>query len=407
MKIKLDKKKKYLLACSFGVDSMALFDILQNNGYSFAVAYVNYGVRQESGDEEKQIIKYAKQNNIKIFNTKAPKFEKGNFQARAREFRYKYFLSLKKEYNFDVVLTAHHKDDYIENYLMQKATNRINFHYGVPETSLIYDVKVQRPLLNYYKSELINHCLENNIPFSNDKTNYESHYLRNSIRNGELKNLSISEKDTIIDEIEKLNKRSNILKKQVITFLQGKTSFEIKRFKNIEQTLQKATIYYLFDYFDIGQYYTKNIFNNIIGFISSRQTSAVLKLKNQVNIYLYDNEVRFISERDLLPYSYRVESKSILKASFFTFNTLKDTEKFNIKEDDYPLTLRPANKGDVYCIGNNIKKLNRVFIDMKMPPYFRKIWPVVVNNNGQVIYIPRYRKDYEVNNESLFTIDLP
>ena len=36
--LNLEKNKKYLLACSYGPDSMALFDMLLKEGYRFAVA---------------------------------------------------------------------------------------------------------------------------------------------------------------------------------------------------------------------------------------------------------------------------------------------------------------------------------------------------------------------------------
>ena len=46
--LNIDKKKKYLLACSDGPDSMALFKMLLLEGYQFSVAHVNYHLRQES-----------------------------------------------------------------------------------------------------------------------------------------------------------------------------------------------------------------------------------------------------------------------------------------------------------------------------------------------------------------------
>ena len=51
--LNLDKNKKYLLACSYGPDSMALFSMLLEEGYRFEVAHVNYHFRNESNLEEK------------------------------------------------------------------------------------------------------------------------------------------------------------------------------------------------------------------------------------------------------------------------------------------------------------------------------------------------------------------
>ena len=60
--LKLDKSKRYLLACSFGPDSMALFDMLLKENYSFEVAHVNYHLREESDFEEISLQKFLFEN---------------------------------------------------------------------------------------------------------------------------------------------------------------------------------------------------------------------------------------------------------------------------------------------------------------------------------------------------------
>ena len=62
----LNKNKTYILGCSFGPDSMALFHMLYINHYSFVVAFVNYHKRKEADDEQKQLTEYCEQRNIKI-----------------------------------------------------------------------------------------------------------------------------------------------------------------------------------------------------------------------------------------------------------------------------------------------------------------------------------------------------
>ena len=49
---KLSKKHKYLLTCSYGPDSMALFYYLLENGYSFEVAHVNYHILEQADDDD-------------------------------------------------------------------------------------------------------------------------------------------------------------------------------------------------------------------------------------------------------------------------------------------------------------------------------------------------------------------
>ena len=62
----LAKNKKYLLACSFGPDSMALFDYLIKNDYEFEIVHVNYHILNQADDDEKGIKDFAKKYGIKV-----------------------------------------------------------------------------------------------------------------------------------------------------------------------------------------------------------------------------------------------------------------------------------------------------------------------------------------------------
>ena len=57
LEINLDKKEKYILGCSFGPDSMALFHLLYNNGYNFVVCNIDYNYLCEKSDKVIQIEK--------------------------------------------------------------------------------------------------------------------------------------------------------------------------------------------------------------------------------------------------------------------------------------------------------------------------------------------------------------
>ena len=103
MNINLDKNKKYLLACSFGPDSMALFDILQKEGYNFAVAHVNYKMRGKNSDYEHETLKKISQDqSIDFYDYVVEGTRiKGNFQNKAREIRYRFLRKFRK----NIVLT--------------------------------------------------------------------------------------------------------------------------------------------------------------------------------------------------------------------------------------------------------------------------------------------------------------
>ena len=95
MELKFDKTKTYILACSFGPDSMALFNMLLKQEYKFVVCHVNYNTRKESNYEAKSLHEFCKKHNIEMY-LKSVKYsqEDGNFEAWAREVRYSFFKEI-------------------------------------------------------------------------------------------------------------------------------------------------------------------------------------------------------------------------------------------------------------------------------------------------------------------------
>ena len=112
--LNLDKNQKYLLACSHGPDSMALLFMLKNEGYNFAVAHVNYHLREESSLEQEQLTNYCKENSIELYVKEVKEsLGESNLEEQCRIIRYTFFKELVKKYDFYAVLVAHNEDDLI------------------------------------------------------------------------------------------------------------------------------------------------------------------------------------------------------------------------------------------------------------------------------------------------------
>ena len=135
----LDKNQKYLLACSFGPDSMALFYMLVKEGYDFECAIVNYHLRQESDFEMNGLIKYASKFNIKVHVLDVNHKIEGNIEAECRKIRYNYFYELTRHYKYYATLVAHHQDDLIETYLLQKDRQNCPVFYGIKANTALVD----------------------------------------------------------------------------------------------------------------------------------------------------------------------------------------------------------------------------------------------------------------------------
>ncbi|OQC10996.1 MAG: tRNA(Ile)-lysidine synthase [Tenericutes bacterium ADurb.Bin087] len=407
MQINLNLEHKYLLACSYGPDSMALFSLLLTNGYNFAVAHVNYGLRgEESEKETEDLTQYCKKHNIAFFIKWVDgKAIKGNFQKRAREERYKFFAEIADEYKFDALLTAHHGDDVIETYLMQKNSKRETLYFGIRSEITLNNLAVVRPLLNYYKTDLVHYCNKNNVPYATDSSNLELKYTRNKIRHNFVKKMTKTEKEKVLKEINDQNKEYYLLTKNLESLIVGNVVL-IADYKKLNRKEKQHLVYLLFLKEGIANWFSKGRNNLINDIILSTKKSTMIKVYNTFYLVKYEDKFEFINTQNYAPYNYIVDAPKTIKTAQFTANLCKNDVIPNISESEYPLTIASKGVNQKYNIKGYEKTINRLFIDMKMPRHYRLIWPIVSNKDGKVIYVPRYRANYVPKETDLFKINI-
>jgi len=201
---------KNLLAFSAGVDSTALFFLLQEANISFDIAIVDYGVRKESRDEIAYAKELASKFNKKIFLAKAPEF-KSNFEKEARDFRYNFFEVVIKNKGYNTLLSAHQLNDKLEWLLM-----RLSKGAGVEELAGMQEIELRdgylliRPLLDTTKEELQAYLEQKGYQYFIDKSNFDTKFERNRFR--ELANeLLANGKNGFIKSFDILSQESKLL----------------------------------------------------------------------------------------------------------------------------------------------------------------------------------------------------
>jgi len=231
------KDKKNLLAFSAGVDSTALFFILQENNIKFDIAIVDYKIREQSKEEVAYAKELASQNNLKCHIHNAKKIEK-NFESSAREIRYNFFEELISSYKYDNLLTAHHLGDRFEWMLMQfcKGAGCVELA-GIKSIEQRDSYQLLRPLLHLDKSELLKFLNTQNIKYFQDKSNLNEDIKRNSFRHNYASPLLEKYLSGIKKSFNYLDEdRENLLEK-----IEIKTINEFAYFKNSQN--QRANIY--------------------------------------------------------------------------------------------------------------------------------------------------------------------
>ncbi len=399
MKLSLDKNKKYLLACSFGPDSMALFSLLLAEDYYFEVAHVNYHMREESDSEQLRLAAFCKEKNIVLHTTDAFYSKKyRNFQAWAREARYDYFKEIINNNSLDVLLTGHQLDDVLETYLMQKEKKANLFYFGIRERTIISGIQVVRPLIGYPKNLLIDHCTNTQTPFAIDASNLSVSYRRNFLRNRVIARMGSQEKTMLLEEILARNEYEMDKTQRLKEYISNRGTMQIAKFTSLSIEDKARIVYMFFTKYDQAAFFHQGHVKVVDTILRSDKTTALVKVKHNIYLTKFYQDFAIIDINEYRPYEEVVskEQKSV-KSRHVYFDLQGDLSRYNIKQSSFPLVIRTYRAGDTYKIKNYSKKVSRLFIDMKLPKHLRLIWPIVVDKTGTIIYIPRYRHDYIFN----------
>lgn len=179
------ESKRFLVACSGGLDSMVLVHLCVKHGLKFEMAHVNYQLRGEDSEADASLVQsFGAEQNIQVhvmrLDTEALlAASKESLQMLARRKRYEWFYQLMNERQIDVLLTAHHQNDAIESFFLNLLRGTgIKGLRGILNQSSIY-----RPLLACTKEELYQYAKDQNITFREDQSNETSKYQRNWLRN--------------------------------------------------------------------------------------------------------------------------------------------------------------------------------------------------------------------------------
>lgn len=409
----LTKDETVVCATSGGIDSMTLLYLLikirKEKNIKIICAHINHNLREESFEEYKFVEEYCNQNNITFEGIVFEKHISGNFEYESRKKRYAFFEKILNKYSSKYLLTAHHGDDLIETVLMRLIRgSTLDGYMGFDMISDRDSYKILRPLVYYSKSDIRNYAQKNNIEYREDRTNYDTKYTRNRYRKEILPLLKKENENVHL----KFLKFSNTVKESSI-FINNYTNkvyekiyidnkININSIKSIDLFILKKVLLKIL----------KKIYKEDINHINDKHVLAILEVlkSNKPNISInlplgiiaiknYDYfEIKKISNTE----SYKIEINSsevifpngILK----TVNDTKLTNNYVCHLDSskirLPLYVRNKEPGDfIEVLGlNGKKKVKDIFINEKIKVDKRSSYPVVVDSNNTVLWVPGLKK---------------
>ena len=373
------KDNHLLLAISGGADSVCLFFILKELGYNIELAHCNFNLRGKESDNDEYFVKclsdkYGIKCHVKSFETqKYASNQKISIQMAARDLRYKWFDNLLVGSNLDFVITAHHKDDNIETFLLNLIRGTgVNGLYGIRSKNK----NIIRPLLKISKQEIESYLSHNKIKYCNDSSNLDVKYLRNKIRHKLiplLKEMNPNIADTISKEIFVFDGVSKIFTEQ-IDIIRDRLLIEKDGIHKLNIPNLIELEYLEIILFEILKPFGFSTINQIIKTIHSQSGKQFLSNTHQLII---DREEIIISvltnSQDVVEIlDFEAEIRTPLSMKFTSSPNLSFTNNRNIAKLDFdkisfPLRLRKWKFGDKFKpLGmRTFKKVSDFFIDEK------------------------------------------
>ncbi len=421
-KLNLTKTQKIVIGVSSGPDSMCLLDILRcfqkEIGFSIIVAHINHKVRCESDEEEKFLKNYCNLHDIIFESTSLTNYKKGNFESFARKFRYDFFKNLINKYQASYLMTAHHGDDLIETILM-KLTRGSNLkgYQGISLISNYQNYKIVRPLLFVTKDDILKYLISNSIPYRNDYTNDLDDYTRNRYRHYILSFLKKENKDVHLKFLkfeQSLEESNNYLNKVMLNAYNNcynDNTLKINKFLENDLLIQKLIIENIFNnlYLDLSNISFKHV-DLIFSLINNSRTGLSINLPSNIIVVKEYGYLKFLLKKNRNDYKVLLSDGLVVnEMKFITLNKLEngnDTLHLSSKSVKLPLYVRNRKNGDyIELKGSGRKKIKDIFIDCKISREIRDSYPLVVDSNDTIVWIPKLKKSkYDCENADLCDI---
>lgn len=370
-----DKAITAVVGVSYGIDSMVLLHLCQNYFDKVVVVHINHHQREQSKLEESLLLDYCNNHQLEMYRFDYT-HQDGNFHNAAHHFRYECFSEVALKVGGEI-FTAHHNDDLFETIVYKLIRgSKILSSMGIKAVSYKNNCKVNRPLLTVTKPMIKDYATTFNIMYLDDESNFSTKYTRNQIRSY-LEPLKLLNPN-YMKQLQLFSSNQSLLVDYVLANVIDKITLGPTIYIDVTnmQLIEKlVSIEYVIDKLHID-YDLTDIKNRII----ELHANQYVDLGNYQVYYEYDRYV--FSSLNYATYKHSLNDKCVLDFSFARFEL-----------DALPgYYVRNYEQGDAIKLNFGHKKVSRIFIDMKLNQRFRRHWPVIVNDQDEVVAVLNYQQ---------------
>ena len=411
---KFNANAAYLVAVSFSADSMALLDMLQKEGIKPIVCCVNYRFGPHCEFDYQSLRSYCKEKGLpfEYFDTatlpEEKKYHEGDvFSDWARKARYEFFHSVYAKYDAEALFLAHQMDDLLEVYLNEKAGKGHAKFYGMSPVAEVGGMLVIRPLLEWTHHDLVAYDKEHRVPYSERSEQYEEEHIRSDLRKNVISKLNAVDRDNLLNEMKAKKDNEIQLTNDLRKKVQDGDELDIRALIALPRD-EFAAVLTDFCMNSPEPYLLKaKDIKAIREFILSRKTNDAYPLKGSTYL-IKEYDVVFLGKQfKILPYTYVLEAPGKLSNEHFDLDFSQGAEDRGIKAEDYPLTIRTAIPSDTFANHGYLQNVLRAYSVWKMPAKLRHLWPVFLNKDGKIVYVPRYAMNFREYHSSVLKLHMP
>ncbi len=361
---------RLLVAFSGGSDSLALLYILSILAPERTEAlYVNHNIRSKDELLIEIALNEKNAHSLSIpFHVitideglveKKSKEAKCGTEAAARALRYEALEGYRASNSFDYILTAHHREDQIESFIMRLLENAPVYSLsGIAK----HDGYIYRPMLSLKKSEILEILSNTSLSWSEDSTNSDDEYKRNNIRHNIVPYISDRERALISSICSNISKFREKESKTIAADFSYYVSFDRESFLSSPPWIRDEIIFRCNSYFGNKERVSRAFISEV--YEKAKQGKGKILSKN-MNIYFSKSTLRIFPPLwdFAMPFSFEKAGPFSIKKEIIDSKTLIiDLSKLSSNA-----IFRTSRELDEIELAEGKKKVSELIKEYKIP----------------------------------------